>query len=89
MQGFCLFACLVACLMPDCFQTQAKFTEYFPLNSMIRANVTFGKKRCFCPHPCTLNCSGDNTHLAVKPAQFQIPFLFVLEQHLEQKLLLT
>lgn len=35
-----------------------------------------------------LNCSGDNTHLDVKPAQLWIAFLFVLEQGLEQKLFL-
>lgn len=38
-----------ACLMPDCLQTQARFTDFFPLNSMIITNVTFGKKRCFFP----------------------------------------
>lgn len=58
--------------MPDRLQTQAEFTEYFPLNSMIRANVTFGEKRCFCPRHYTLNFSPDRTHLGVKPVQLQI-----------------
>lgn len=84
MQGY-----FFACLMPDCLQTQAKFTDFFPLNSMISTTVTFGKKKdASAHHDYTLNCSGDNTDLGVKPAQLRIHFLFVLEQGLEQQFLL-